>query len=436
MNQPAAVDPDLPPTSPPTSSPPSAGHTHGVYASTSLGAHEAGAAPTSRPQHSQRPQLTLQLTPPPVEGPTGRPISPTAPSPAETGTLVRRKSSAKTKLPSEHPLPAPPPLPSPSAIHFPSPFGFGSPHEQRAGHATGAGASGAAPGAAGPSGSTSPTSPTSPSAYLDIPLAGGPPSSGSSSSSSSELFWLPASLHPELAPQEFKAFIREQTTPEALARRSSLRSTGGPGAQGSTSPGPGAGPGGGRAGSLGAGGQQRPVRRASLLRGEYKPRQDDGVGEENDERGGGGARPRLGSRTGRRSSGDLKRTASDGSRGAGRRGSVVSFEELTIKDLQRLEELAGESSRDPLRHPLIEDTDASVAFLQLKLKQKGLPPARKKRASDSVASCDAASVSTRTASPQQRPRRPRPRAERAPSRRSVRSRRRPKPARVSQTRPR
>lgn len=36
----------------------------------------------------------------------------------------------------------------------------------------------------------------------------------------SELFWLPARLHPEIAPQEFRNFIRDQTKPENLLRRS------------------------------------------------------------------------------------------------------------------------------------------------------------------------------------------------------------------------
>lgn len=34
-----------------------------------------------------------------------------------------------------------------------------------------------------------------------------------------DLFWLPARLHPEIAPHEFKAFIEEATKPENLLRR-------------------------------------------------------------------------------------------------------------------------------------------------------------------------------------------------------------------------
>jgi len=108
---------------------------------------------------------------------------------------------------------------------------------------------------------------------------------------SQDLFWLPASLHPELAPQEFKAFIKEQTKPESLARRSSLSAAGG-----------------------GIG------RKKSMLRGEYKPTKDDGVGEGD----------------------DPNRLTIDG----GMKGHTrLNFEELTIDDLQRLEMLAGKLDR-------------------------------------------------------------------------------------------
>jgi len=42
----------------------------------------------------------------------------------------------------------------------------------------------------------------------------------------SDLFWLPAHLHPEIAPQKFKQFLREQTKPENLQRRTSGKSFG------------------------------------------------------------------------------------------------------------------------------------------------------------------------------------------------------------------
>lgn len=300
MNQPMTVDPDLPPTSPPTSSPPTA-HTPNMPTSPTFAVTTSvpsSGDPAQRSKASQRPQLTLQLAPPVLEGPTGGPISPTAPSPAETGTLTRRRSTIAPKLPSEHPLPSPPP-PMPNR-GYPSPFGGLAPPSPTASGSQGDAASSAA--------SAQSVPPTLPTSYLDIPLA------SASSSSTSELFWLPASLHPELAPQEFKAFIREQTTPEALARRSSVKSTT-PGATGAR---------------VGSAGTSRIGRRASLLRGEYKPRQDDGVGESAASTGGGGIAPR---------SDLLQRTSSEGNR-RGRR-SVVNFEELTIKDLQRLEELAG-----------------------------------------------------------------------------------------------
>lgn len=232
LSQPASVDPDLPP---PTSSPP--------------------------PQPSSRPSLTVQIPPPPLaESPAGGPVSPTAPAAAETGTLVRRRSSVSTnaRLPSDHPLP----LPSPPLL-----------------------------------------SPTGAPATQDGVAA---------AHTSQDLFWLPASLHPELAPQEFKAFIREQTRPEALARRTSMNAASG----GQSS----------RASSMSLGGG-RVDRRKSMLRGEYKPRQGDGVGDSDGEDG---ARPRL------------DRTGSSGGRRRSARGGM-SFDELTISDLQRLEELAGES---------------------------------------------------------------------------------------------
>lgn len=208
LSQPATVDPDLPPPTSPTS------------------------------PHSPRPSLTVQVTAPLHNAPSGAPVSPTAPTAAETGTLVRRRSSVSTRLPSDHPLPSPP-LPSPTGSAF---------------------------------------------------NVGGTGDGAAAAHTSQDLFWLPASLHPELAPQEFKAFIREQTRPDNLARRTSNSGRGG-----------------------------RVDRKKSMLRGEYKPSSNDGVGE--------------GEREAR-----LSRTTSDGGQGSGRR---LNFDELTISDLQRLEELAG-----------------------------------------------------------------------------------------------
>ena len=184
-----------------------------------------------------RPHLTITISSPSTLSPSGVPLSPTAPAAAETGTLVRRRSSTAGRLPSDHPLPLP-----------------------------------------------APPSPTIPSAWSSAT------DGAAAAHSSQDLFWLPASLHPELAPQEFKAFIREQTRPDNLARRSSLSG----------------------AGTYGSG---RVERKKSMLRGEYKPRTDDGVGQ-------------LGS-TGREHLVERRTT------------SKLNFEELTIGDLQRLEELAG-----------------------------------------------------------------------------------------------
>ncbi|KAK4050225.1 hypothetical protein OIV83_003546 [Microbotryomycetes sp. JL201] len=218
--------------------------------------------PQSSSPASSRPMLTI-TTPTMQEIPGAGPVSPTAPSPAETGTLTRRTSSASsTKLPSDHPLPSPPPIPSPTQTS----------------------STGQSPAEDG---------------TLSLPAV------------AHNLFWLPASLHPELAPQEFKAFIREQTRPDALERRTSLGSgAGGPNRQGGA----------------------RVDRRKSMLRGEYKPRSDDGVGEDS-------AAPQ-----GHHGSTRLDRTASDGS--SRRTSGRYHFEELTISDLQRLEELAAKAEAE------------------------------------------------------------------------------------------
>lgn len=219
MSRPAALDPDLPPGTPAIS------------------------------QASSRPSLTITTSSDPIQNGNEdgfAPKSPTAPSPAETGTLVRRKSSISS--PSD-----PPPVASTSAAASTSTYS------------------------------------------ADVPL----------SAQSADLFWLPASLHPELAPQEFKAFIREQTKPENLARRVS--------SSGSSFAG------------RGAYSSGRVERRKSTLRGEYKPTSDDGVGDGED-----------GEHT--------KKALSDGNRR--KSTSKILFEELTISDLQRLEQLAARAEAE------------------------------------------------------------------------------------------
>ncbi|GAA5933709.1 uncharacterized protein JCM15063_001389 [Sporobolomyces koalae] len=307
LSQPLTVDPDLPPTAPAASSPPLSSSS-----SSSL------SPPSSSTGGPNRPKLSLTISTSHLQQhPTGGPISPTAPSPAETGTLVRRKSSVAPKLPSEHPLPALPTVPSIPPLTSPistSHFSSSS------------------------SSASSPISPTSSSEHCLSPSYGTntttptpsiirTPAESSSSPTTTprdeddvetnqarptqDLFWLPASLHPELAPQEFKAFIREQTRPEALARRTSL------GNNNTSSP----------SGTRGL--RVGPTRRNSMLRGEYKPRANDGV-ESSDEH----------STVSRRSS---TRTSSSSMPGG---GGVLAFEELTIRDLQRLEHLAAKAERE------------------------------------------------------------------------------------------
>ena len=99
--------------------------------------------------------------------------------------------------------------------------------------------------------------------------------------------WLPAHLHPEIAPQEFKAFLREQTKPENLLRRT---------------------------GSLN--------RQRSMLSRQYYPSERDGVEEEGM------------SETGLRTS-TPRRTQTRG-----------GLDRLTLEDLQMLEQAAIQASQE------------------------------------------------------------------------------------------
>ncbi|KAI0793806.1 hypothetical protein C8Q74DRAFT_533076 [Fomes fomentarius] len=126
------------------------------------------------------------------------------------------------------------------------------------------------------------------------------------------LFWVPARVHPELAPREFKEFLLQHSrtpteTSNALGRSTSVGST-----------------------DLG--------RKRSMLSRQYKPAANDGVGEEeNDE-----VVPLRRNRT-----------------------SYASVPQLTINDLQKLEELAEEASKsdDPskLRSVLRRSLSMNIA---------------------------------------------------------------------------
>ncbi|SCZ87915.1 BZ3500_MvSof-1268-A1-R1_Chr2-3g05383 [Microbotryum saponariae] len=295
LSQPTTVDPDLPPPTSPT------GANHPYM-------HSPPGSPTSPTFSStSKPSLSIQITKANQLGPSGNPVSPTAPTAAETGTLVRRRSSAAgtrpmLPLPSDHPLP--PPISSASSSGTPSmlaPLAVGIP-------------SSSAPASSSP--------PPSPTALYD---------GRSAAHASQELFWLPASLHPELAPQEFKAFIREQTRPDNLARRTSLSAAAGRGIRST----------GARTSSLGAtlgDSVGRLDRRKSMLRGEYKPRTDDGVGEASSE--GPTSEPK------RLSRGKSEGAFGSGSQGSRRTSGRINFDELTISDLQRLEELAARAEAE------------------------------------------------------------------------------------------
>ena len=124
----------------------------------------------------------------------------------------------------------------------------------------------------------------------DTPLAGygGAAIDGSAIS---DLFWLPARLHPEIAPQEFKNFIRDQTRPENLMRRSGSM--------------------------LG--------RRKSTLSRQYIPSESDGITGE-----GGSASSSISRAPSR--SGSFRRS--------------TGLERLTLNDLQRLETLARQAAEE------------------------------------------------------------------------------------------
>ncbi|KAF8317781.1 uncharacterized protein EI90DRAFT_3084967, partial [Cantharellus anzutake] len=120
-----------------------------------------------------------------------------------------------------------------------------------------------------------------------------------SESDTSHLFWVPAHLHPELAPAEFRAFLREHASAA-------------PGSVDATTPL-------GRAMSR----SRSLSRQTSMLSRQYKPRPDDGVENEDQT--------------------VINRSKS--------RSSVYAAPQLTMDDIQKLEILAEEAARseDPSR---------------------------------------------------------------------------------------
>ena len=114
------------------------------------------------------------------------------------------------------------------------------------------------------------------------------------------LFWVPARVHPELAPKEFREFLKEHARSDGTAS---------PGPERSNS-----------VGSMSSGlGRKR-----SMLSRQYKPSANDGVGEQEEK-----VVP-------------LRRNRSS---------YVNAIPQLTISDLQKLEELAEEASQsdDPTK---------------------------------------------------------------------------------------
>lgn len=119
----------------------------------------------------------------------------------------------------------------------------------------------------------------------------------------SHLFWVPAHLHPELAPAEFRAFLQQHArNPETALQPADDRPTGQVG----------------RSSSLRS--SSSLSRRRSMLSRQYEPQPNDGVEREDDS-----IKP------------DLQRKRS--------RAYGVQSPQLSINDLQKLEELADEASR-------------------------------------------------------------------------------------------
>ncbi|KEI37744.1 uncharacterized protein L969DRAFT_78073 [Mixia osmundae IAM 14324] len=190
---------------------------------------------------------------------------------------------------------------------------------------------------------STPFSSPSPSQYDDL----------KASEFEQQLYWLPARLHPEIAPDEFRNFIKDQTNPENLARRSSggrygshlegssslSRQRSGPQAQSrrlSQSDGSSAPP---TSANL--------ARKRSMLSRQYLPSADDGVGDKPSE---GRARshsppPPLPTSTSLEAADGLAPSAGSGiSRvGGSLRRSRSGMDHLTIEDLQNLERMANQA---------------------------------------------------------------------------------------------
>ncbi|KAF9052305.1 hypothetical protein BDZ89DRAFT_1056663 [Hymenopellis radicata] len=128
----------------------------------------------------------------------------------------------------------------------------------------------------------------------DTSLSGGPDGTNQPADDPFHLFWVPASVHPEIAPAEFRAFLKEHA-------RNPPPSDGGPSRSSSLSS---------SSSLLG--------RKRSMLSRQYRPSENDGVGDEEEQ-----IVPLRRNRT-----------------------SMYNKQgpQLTISDLQRLEELAEEAS--------------------------------------------------------------------------------------------
>lgn len=180
--------------------------------------------------------------------------------------------------------------------------------------------------------------------------------------SPAHLFWVPAHLHPELAPGEFRAFLKAHTHADPLGEGSTVAGLNAQGAIGSDPDSVIASDGGAgvartpswlaRRGSLGrgtsslspsssssgAGGSGGLGRKRSMLSRQYHPRPGDNVEDE---------QPPVPSL-------DLHRSSSSSSSSSAGRptsiyGGLHGDEGVTLADLQKLEQLADEASDDPAK---------------------------------------------------------------------------------------
>lgn len=159
------------------------------------------------------------------------------------------------------------------------------------------------------------------------------------------LFWVPAHLHPELAPGEFKAFLKSHAHPDAPLGAGSDNPEGGAGGEAGDAPGLGRSPSWlARSASARRAGADGLGRKRSMLSRQYTPR----VGDDADDMPRDAAAAAAAGAAGQGGAGV-------GGGGGRQRGSIYGGRTgergLTLQDLQRLETLVDgvEESDDPAK---------------------------------------------------------------------------------------